>query len=152
LVDDLPVLGRFALLPSVKLPTGSTATTAGTGTADVNLLLISSHDFGPVALDINLGFTRRSGNGIQAPKAATLWTISFGGPAIGVLGWVAELYGLPGTSGPAGKSPVVSTLFGPTLVIQSSLVLDIGVIVPITGPQAHALYFGGVWNIGRLWQ
>ncbi|MGA9121176.1 MAG: hypothetical protein WB699_17555 [Bacteroidota bacterium] len=152
LADDLPVLGRFALLPAVKLPTGSTTTGAGTGTDDVSLLLISSHDLGPVALDINLGFTRRTGDGTEAPQNSTLWTISFGGPGIGELGWVAEVYGLPGTSGPAGKLPVVAALFGPTLEIQSFLVIDMGVIVPITGPQPHALYFGGVWNIGRVWE
>ena len=114
--------------------------------------MISSHDLGPIALDINVGVTHRSGDGTQAPQNATLWTVSFGGPAIGVLGWVAELYGLPGTSGPAGKSPLVATLFGPTFVIQSSIVLDMGVIVSVSQPRTFALYFGGVWNIGRVWE
>jgi hypothetical protein len=152
LADDLPILGRFAVLPSIKLPTGSTATGAGTGTVDGNMLLISSNEFGSVELDINLGYTRRSGDGTTAPQSATLWTISFGGPAVGALGWTAELYGLPGTSGNAGKSPVVAALFGPTFTVESWLVLDLGIIEPVSGPQAHAVYCGCVWNIGRMWE
>ncbi len=151
LVDDMPVIGRFALLPSIKLPTGSTASSAGTGTVDETILLISSNDLGPVELDINFGYTRRNGNDTATPQNATLWTISFGGPAVGALGWAAELYGLPGTSGPAGKAPIVATLFGPTFTLDPWLVLDTGVIVPLAGPQVHVFYFGGVWNIGRIW-
>jgi hypothetical protein len=151
LSDNLPVIGRFAILPILKLPTGPTASSAGTGTVDGTMLLISSHDLGSVSLDINFGYTRRSGNGTATPQEATLWTTSLGGLAIGVLGWAAELYGLPGTSGPAGKAPIVATLFGPTFTLDSSLVLDTGVIVPLAGPQARAFYFGGVWNISRVW-
>ncbi len=79
LSDAAPVLGRFAVLPGLKVPTGSAALNRGTGTTDVSLLVISSHDFGPVALDV-------------------------------------------------------------------------GAIVPVTGPQPHAYYVGGVYNIGRLWR
>ena len=149
--DNLPVIGKFALLPSIRLPTGSTASSAGTGTVDGNVLLISDHDIGPVALDINFGYTRRCGNGTATPRNATLWTVSFGGPAVGVLGWVAELYGLPGTFGPAGQAPTTATLFGPTFTLDPWLVLDTGVIVPLAGPQPRAFYFGGVWNINRVW-
>lgn len=151
LADDLPILGRFALLPSIKLPTGSTAAGAGTGTVDGTLLLISSNEFGPVELDVNFGYTRRSGDGTVAPKSATLWTFSFGCPAVGVLGWAAELYGLPGTDGHAGKAPIVAILFGPTYTAEPWLVFDLGVIEPVAGPQPRAVYCGGVWNIGRLW-
>lgn len=149
LADDLPVLGRFAVLPSLKFPTGSTDSGAGTGTVDGSLLFISSHDLGPVALDINAGYTRRSGDGSAAPRDSTLWTISFGGPAAGAFGWVAELYGYPGTSGPAGQSSTVALLFGPTLSARSWLAFDAGLIAPLSGPQPRAVYFGGVWNIGR---
>jgi hypothetical protein len=151
LADDLPVLGRFAVLPAIKLPTGSTASGAGTGTVDAEMLLISSHEIGPVSLDINAGYTRRSGDGHSAPRASSLWTISLGGPAAGPLGWTAEVYGFPGTSGPAGQSPIVAVLLGPTLTARSWLVFDAGLIVPIAGPQPHAFFFGGVWNIGRVW-
>ena len=65
---------------------------------------------------------------------------------------MAELYGLPRTSGPAGQDAIVAVLFGPTLVVRSWFSLDGGVIVPVTGPQPHAIYFGGVWNIGRIWK
>ncbi len=150
LADDLPILGRFAVLPSIKLPTGSTARGAGTGTVDGGILLISSQEFGPVEMDVNLGYTRRSGNGTEAPRNATLWTTSFGGPAVGWLGWAAELYGYPGTTGNAGKPPIVAALFGPTFTVESWLVFDLGVIEPIVGPQPHAVYCGGVWNIGRM--
>lgn len=149
LADDLPVLGRFAILPSLKIPTGSSESGAGTGTVDGSLLLISSHDLGPVALDINIGFTRRSGDGSTIPRDSALWTISFGGPARGAIGWVAEVYGYPGTSGPAGQAPIVALLFGPTMSARSWLAFDAGFIAPLGGPQPKAVYLGGVWNIGR---
>jgi hypothetical protein len=152
LTDQAPVLGRFALLPSVKFPTGSAVLGSGTGTTDAGLILISSHAVGPVAVDLNAGYTRRSGDGLTAPRNATVWTASFGGPAFGTAGWVAELYGLPRTSGPAGQDSIVAVLLGPTIVLRSWLVLDGGVIAPVTGPQPRAVYFGGVWNIGRLWR
>jgi hypothetical protein len=149
LADDLPVLRRFAILPSVKFPTGSSDSGTGTGTVDGSLLLISSHDLGPVALDINAGYTHRSGHGATAPRDSTLWTIAAGGPARGAVGWTAELYGYPGTSGPAGQASIVALLFGPTLSARAWLAFDAGVIAPLTGPQPKAAYFGGVWNIGR---
>jgi hypothetical protein len=152
LADRAPLLGRFAILPSIKFPTGSAALGSGTDTTDGGLLVISSHDLGPLAMDLNVGYTRRSGSGQTAPRNATVWTASFGGPAAGPIGWVAELYGLPRTSGPAGQDNIVAVLFGPTLVVRSWFSLDSGVIVPLTGPQPHAVYFGGVWNVGRIWK
>jgi hypothetical protein len=150
-LDKPGVLGRLAILPSVKVPTGSSESGTGTGTTDVSLLLISSHSLGPVSLDLNAGYTRRSGTGAVVPRNATVWTISFGGPATGRLGWAAELYGYPATSGPAGGNAIVAVLAGPTVQVRSWLVLDIGGIVEVTGPQPRALYFGGVYNIGRAW-
>jgi hypothetical protein len=150
LLDDAPILGDFAVLPSIKFPTGSSE--RGTGTTDAGLLLISSHDLGPVAMDLNAGLTRRSGDGRDAPKTATLWTASFGGPIAGPIGWVAECFGLPGTGGPAGSAPSVALLAGPTYLAYEWLAFDAGVIVPVLGPQPHAVYAGGVYNIGRLWR
>src|SRR6185312_15403736 len=113
-LDDAPLLGDFAIMPGVKAPTGSAARGTGTGTTDATLLLISSHDLGPVGLDVNVGYTQRTGNGRDAPTTATLWTVSLGGPFHGALGWVAECYGYPGTSGSAGQAPIVALLGGPT--------------------------------------
>jgi hypothetical protein len=149
LADDAPVLGDFAILPAIKFPTGSSET--GTTTTDASLLLISSHQFGDVAMDLNVGYTHRNGNGSSAPTSATLWTASFGGPFTGPLGWVAECYGLPRTSGPSGAPSIVALLAGPTLTVRSWLVLDAGVIIPVTGPQPHALYAGISYNVGRIW-
>jgi hypothetical protein len=149
-LEHAPVLGDFALQPSLKLPVGSASHGTGTGTTDVGLLLISSHDFGPYEVDINAGYVRRSGDGSQAPRDATLWTVSGGGPIAGKLGWVAELYGYPRTTGPAGEDGIVAFLTGPTVEIAPSLVLDAGAIFPLAGPQPHALYAGLTWNIGRL--
>ena len=150
--DGAPVLGRFAILPSVKFPTGSAVVGSGTGTTDAGLLLISSHRFGPVAMDLNAGYLRRSGDGLTAPRSATVWTASFGGPARGAVGWVAELFGLPPTPGPAGQDNIVAILVGPTVTVRAWLALDVGVIAPVTGPQPRSVYFGGVWNIGRVWK
>jgi hypothetical protein len=151
LVEGAPIVGDFALLPSVKLPTGSAASGTGTGTTDVSLLAISSHDLGPVALDINVGYTKRSGDGLVAPTSASLWTVSTGGPFAGALGWVLECYGYPGTGGPSGQAPIVAVLAGPTFLAKSWLAFDAGAIVPVKGAQPHALYAGVVYNVGRLW-
>jgi hypothetical protein len=43
LIDDAPIVGDFALLPSVKFPTGSSSRGTGTGTTDLSLVAISSH-------------------------------------------------------------------------------------------------------------
>jgi hypothetical protein len=149
LVERAPIVGAFAIFPSIKVPSGSDE--SGTGTTDVNLLFISSHELGPVDMDLNVGYTRRSGDGTAAPRQASLWTAAFGGPAHGPLGWAAEIYGYPPTSGPAGGPSIVAFLGGPTLQVRTWLALDTGVIVPIAGPQPRALYFGGVYNVGKLW-
>jgi len=149
-VEGAPILGNFAILPSLKYPSGSTSSGTGTGTTDWSLLVISSHDLGPIAMDVNAGYTRRSGNGNAAPRNATVWTTSFGGPAHGRLGWVAELYGYLGTSGPSGSPPIEAFLSGPTIQLRKSLVLDAGYIAPIAGPQPRAVYAGVVYNVGRV--
>jgi hypothetical protein len=148
-VEDAPILGDFAVLPAVKFPTGTAET--GTKTTDISLLLISSHEFGDVAMDLNVGYTRRSGDGSNAPTNATLWTASFGGPLTGPVGWVAECYGFPATHGPSGVASIVALLGGPTLTVRPWLVFDGGVIVPVTGPQPRALYAGAVYNVGQMW-
>ena len=151
-VDRGRWIGDFALLPGLKLPTGSRARGTGTGTTDASLLLISSHVFGPLSLDLNVGGTVRSGDGVAAPKRASLWTAAFGLPVAGTLGWAAELYGDPGSAGRGGVEPLVAALCGPTWTPRPWLELDAGAIVPVSGPQPHALYAGLVWNAGRLWK
>lgn len=149
--DRMPALGgAFAVQPSVTLPTGSVARGTGTGATGVGLLLISSHTLGAVSLDVNLGYTRRSGDGAVAPRDATMWAAAAGLPMHGPVGWALEAYGYPGTGGPTGQRPIAAVLTGPTVLAQRSLELDVGVIIPLTGPQPHALYAGGTWNIGRL--
>ncbi|HVX41987.1 MAG TPA: amidohydrolase family protein [Gemmatimonadaceae bacterium] len=150
LFDQAPVLGRFAVLPSIKLPSGSSIAGRGTGTTDASLLLISSHDLGAVTMDLNAGYTWRSGSGANAPVHASLWTASFGGPIREQLGWTAECFGYPATHGPAGQRGVVALLAGPTVLARNSLAFDTGMIWPLTGPQPRALYAGLVYNVGRL--
>ena len=150
LLDSAPWLGDFALLPVFKLPSGSSARGTGTGTTDGSLYLVSSHPFGQVSLDINAGATVRSGGGSNAPARASLWTVALGLPVKGTVGWAGEVYGLPGTSGPGGTAPIIAVLFGPTCTPRPWLEADAGAIVPISGPQPHALYAGMVWNVGRL--
>jgi hypothetical protein len=148
-VDDAPLVGAVALLPSIKAPTGDDNMGRGTGTTDFSIIAISSHKFGDYAVDINAGYTRRTGNG-PAPSNATVWTASFGGPLAGAFGWVWEFFGYPGTGGPSGQAPTVAILAGPTLLAMETLALDAGVIVPLHGPQPHALYAGLVYNVGRI--
>jgi hypothetical protein len=158
-VEHHPALGRFAIFPSVKFPTGTTASgTAtgtnvtpmgsgtGTGTTDFGLLLISSRMLGPVALDLNAGYTRRTGGDAGASGETMVWTISTGGPWAGPVGWVVELFGYPKT----GIQPSsAALLFGPTLVVKPWLSLDAGAIVPVSGSPPKSWYLGGVWNVGR---
>lgn len=151
ILDAHSLLGDFAVQPTVKLPTGSIARGSGTGTTDLSLLLISSRDAGPVHIDFNAGYTWRSGDGTDAPRTATVWTASFGGTIAGPANWTAELFGYPGTSGPAGAAPTVAFLVGPTFTVRSSLVLDVGIIAPIAGRQPRAVYAGVVYNAGRIW-
>ncbi|HEY7896151.1 MAG TPA: hypothetical protein VIC24_14715 [Gemmatimonadaceae bacterium] len=150
IADSLPVLGSFAVLPALKLPTGSVSDGLGTGSTDARLTLISSHQIGPVELDINAGFTLRASTA-HAPRTATLWTVSAGAPVSGILGWTAEVYGYPGTGGPSGSAPIVAVLTGPVFTVRRWAELDTGVILPLDGPQAYAFYAGGTWNFGRLW-
>jgi len=149
--EHAPLLGDVALLPFLKVPAGSAATGTGTGTTDLTVILISSHEFGAYSLDVNAGYTRRSGSGTTAPRAATMWTVSAGGPLSGALGWVGEVYGYPATSGPAGARAVVAVLGGPTLLVRKWLALDAGAILPLAGAQPRAFYAGAVYNAGRLW-
>lgn len=147
IVEDHRWLKDFAIQPIIKWPTGGDRST---NTTDASVLLIDSRTVGPVAIDLNAGITRRSGDGTDAPKTSTLWTASFGAPLAGALGGVLEVYGYPGTSGAAGQAPIVALLTGPTYTVTKSLVLDVGVIVPIAGPQPHAIYAGLTTNVGRI--
>ena len=147
LVDGDGLLQRFAILPMVKFPSGGDR---GTNTTDAGLLLIDSRTIGPASLDLNVGLTRRSGDGTSAPRTSTLWTASGGLPISGPLGWQLECFGYPGTGGAAGEAPIIAVLTGPTFNVARTLTVDAGVIVPITGPQPRAFYAGLVTNVGRL--
>lgn len=146
LVDGDGALARFAILPTVKWPTGGDR---GTHTTDVGLVLIDSRSIGPMSLDLNVGLTRRSGDGSTAPRTATFWTASSGLPLGGPVGWQLECFGYPGTNGPAGAA-TVAILTGPTLGAWRSLAFDAGVIFPVAGPQPRAVYAGFVSNVGRI--
>jgi hypothetical protein len=146
--DDLPVLGAFAVLPGIKFPAGRGD--RGTHTTDGSILLISSHKLGAVALDINVGYTRRSGTGIFAPRNATVWTVSTGGPLAGAVGFAAEVFGFPGTSGPAGGAGSIAILAGPVFALKPWAVMDTGVIIRLHGDQPHAIYGGLVYNFGSF--
>ena len=148
LADSLPVLGAFAIQPAVRLPTGTPP--LGANTVVGSLLFISSQRIGPVQLDVNFGWFERLAEGGESPSTATLWTLSAGGSLRDSFGWVLELYGYPGTGGASGSSPIVSLLVGPTFALREWFVLDVGAIVPLAGPQPHALYLGLTWNFGRL--
>lgn len=149
LAEKMPVLGDFAVLPVVKFPVGSGA--HGTGTTDFSLLAISSHQFGAVAMDVNFGYTRRSGDGSGAPKDATIWAVAAGTPVGGGVSVTAEVFGFPRTTGPAGSPGTVALLGGPVITLHPWWTLDFGAILKLSGPQANAIYAGGVYNFGRLW-
>jgi hypothetical protein len=148
LVNHAAVLGDFAILPTITVPAGAHG--IGSGTTGLGILLISSHQVGPLAIDVNAAYTHRSGGGTRAPRSATLWTVSLGSALVGPLGWVGEISGFPGTSGPSGSRPIVACLVGPTLTVRNWLVFDAGISPTIAGPQPLYEYAGVTWNIGRL--
>lgn len=141
LLEDAPVVGDFAVLPSITFPTGSADRGFGSGERQGGLLLISSHQFGDVAMDINFGFDAPHG----WPDHASLWTFSFGGPIRGKLGWTLEGFGFNDSGG-----RTAALLAGPTYLPAKWLSFDTGLIVPLHGPQPHALYAGTVCNVGRF--
>ena len=145
--DDLQIVGALGVLPIVKFPTGDDA--HGTRTTDVSVIVISSHKFGDAALDVNVGYTRRSGDGSRAPKDATGWTVSGGLPLGGDAGLALEVFGYPRTTGAAGAPSSIALLGGPTWQLGESTVIDAGVIVRLQGPQANAVYAGVTRNLGR---
>jgi hypothetical protein len=149
IVEDDRLLGDFAILPAIKLPTAAPSD-AGTGTTDFSLLIISSRQLGPVAMDLNVGETRRSGDGTRAPQVTGIWTASFGFPLTGPLGGVFEVFGYPRTGGPLGDKGSAAILVGPTFLAQKWLALDAGIISPLNGRQPHAVYVGFVWNAGCI--
>lgn len=146
-LEGHPLLQDVAILPQVKLPTGGPR---GTRTTDVGLLLIDSRHVGAAALDLNVGVTRRSGDGSRAPRTEALWTVSAGVPVRRALGLNLECFGYPGVSGPAGHPATVAALVAPTLAVRPSLSLDAGLVTALHGPQPHALFLGLVTNVGRL--
>ena len=148
LIEHAPVVGDFAVLPTITVP--AAARGMGSGTTGLGILLISSHELGPLSIDVNAAYTHRSGGGTRAPRSATLWTVSLGSTLIGPLGWVGEVSGLPGTGGPSGSPPIVACLFGPTLTVRNWLVFDAGISPTLAGPEAPYVYAGVTWNIGRL--
>lgn len=148
--DHDGLLGSFAVLPALKLPTGSNRLGRGTGTTDETLTLISSRDVRGVSLDLNVAWTHRSGDGSAAPRDAWLWTVSTGGTIRGPLGFAAEWFGYPATGGPSGQSGWSALLIGPTCVVARSAALDAGAILPLSGSQSLGLYAGITWNAGRI--
>jgi hypothetical protein len=152
LAEGLPVVGDLAIQTAVSLPSGSSDAGRGTGSAGMNLLAISSQEFGRFAVDVNVGYTRSGGDGTIVPNNSTLWSVSTGFPVAGRFGWTAEVFGRPGTSGPAGAPPIVAFLTGPTVTVRGPLVLDAGAIFDIAGFGGTTLYGGLTWNIGRVWR
>jgi hypothetical protein len=79
-------------------------------------------------------------------------------PIASRLGWSAEIYGYPGTAGPAGAAPVVAFLTGPAFTLTNGVVVDAGVIFNISGLGTavyglgvNSIYGGITWNMGRMW-
>jgi hypothetical protein len=149
LADGLPLLADVAVQTTLKLPTGTLESGGGTNTTDVAVMFISSRSLGPVGLDLNVGYTRRSGSGAEAPVNATVWAAAVSLPVAGAVGWSAEVFGYPGTAGPAGAGPAVGFITGPSLKL-GHVVLDAGAVLNVTGLGATAAYAGLTWNLGFL--
>jgi len=152
LTDNTPFLGSFAVQPSATFATGSVQNDTGIGAASVSVLVISSHQFGRVSLDLNAGYTHRGGDGTVAAKNATLWTISTSTQIYQRLSWCAELFGFPRTHGPAGEDAAVGFLFGPTVELNRRVVVDGGVVFDVKELGGNQVYTGVTWNLGQIFR
>lgn len=148
-LDDNPVLGDFALLPSLKIPSGSVSDNTGTGTYDVGITVIASYDIAGVAMDLNAAYSRIGSTATTSSSKAALWTASFGAPVAGKLSWVLEFFGQPTIDG-SGAPSTAAILTGPTYLVMPSLNLDVGLIAPFRGDIPNAIYAGIVWNLGTF--
>jgi hypothetical protein len=148
MADAVPGLGAIAVQPGlvVSMPGHGVDREIG-----ANVILIASQSIHSVSLDLNAGVTRWTGDGTRVPRTESMWAISTGGSFGGPVGWDVELSGLPRTSGPAGQLSSAAFLVGPVFTVRPSLVFDVGLMAPVTGPQPRVLYAGGVWNAGRVW-
>lgn len=149
-LDHAPLLGRFAVEPGITVPVGDTSKGRGDGTTAWSILLISSHSFGPVGVDINFGYAHRFGSGGSGPEEGMLWAVAGSAPVWRWLGWTAEISGVPATSGAGGSDATGGMITGPTCTVERWLVLDLGANIPLWGPSILAWYAGVTWNIGRL--
>jgi hypothetical protein len=150
LIEHAPIVGDVAVLPAIKMPFGSVAHGDGTGTTDGSLLLISSHEFGSVSLDVNLGYTHRSGDGSVVARNAGVWAAAAAGPVLGRLGWTSEVFEYLATSAEAGTPRIIGVIEGATFQVRKWLVVDAGIAAPVTGPQPHAAFVGVVYNVGQI--
>jgi hypothetical protein len=149
LLDEHPVLGDFALLPAIKLPSGSRSEGTGTGSLDVGVTAIASYDLRGVSMDLNAVYTRVGATDAGAATDAALWTASFGFPVVGRLSWAAEVFGVPTIDG-SGTRSTAALLTGPTYLVSTAFNLDLGIIAPFRGDMPNAIYAGLVWNLGSL--
>lgn len=147
-LDAAPIVHDLSVQASIKFPSGGRDLT--TGTTDVSVLIISSRSIGSAELDLNAGYTHRSGDGSSVPINATLLTASFGSPLRGPIGGVAELFSYPATNGPSGTPTMIGFLVGPTWQATPWLVFDAGAIVNVRNMGANAAYAGLTFNAGRL--
>ena len=61
--EDVPFVGDLALQTAVSLPSGSEEAGRGTGSAGLNVVVISSQQLGRFAVDVNLAYRRQGGDG-----------------------------------------------------------------------------------------
>jgi hypothetical protein len=149
-LDHAPLLGRFAVEPGITVPVGDTSKGRSDGTTAWSILLISSHSFGPVEVDINFGYAHRIGTGGTGPEEGSLWAVAGSVPVWRWLGWTAEISGVPAASGAGGRDATGEMITGPMCTVERWLVLDLGANIPLWGPSVRAWYAGATWNIGRL--
>jgi hypothetical protein len=148
MASGVPILADVAVQAGVKFPTGGQP--PGYGTTDGSVILISSHQHGAFSLDVNVGYTYRSGDGSLAPKHATMATVSASWSLPKNVGVGVEVFSYPGTSGRAGGPPTDGLLIGPTYRVSTTCVLDAGFILRLHGNQPDSAYAGVTYNAGRI--
>ena len=121
IVEAAPIVADFAILPSIKVPSGSAGPEYHYGTTDVNLLFISSRK-GRLRLyrpQLRL-HTRRSGDVRWLPRDQSVWTFRWQARLRG-LGWAAELCSIPQRPARPALTRSLPSSWDPRLQLASGL-------------------------------
>lgn len=132
----------LALKPGITLPTGNEEKGLGGGRTTYRLFFITTREFEPWALHLNLGYVRNENNG---GDRSDLWHASLAGEVelVKDLKAVANLGIETNPTTGSGTHPAFA-LGGLIYDLSEKISLDAGVKLGLTKPEADVSYLAGV--------